>query len=237
MNKLLAPFAVTAAVAAPASAAEIQMQVSGPVIELSVSESVKAKPDIAEISAGVTTQAPTAVEAMRQNAREMMSVVNRIKALGVDADDIQTTGVNLNARYDYDRASQKQVFRGYTASNRVSVTLRDVTEVGPVLDALVAAGATDLGGPNFSIDDETTAKAQARKAALDRVQAQAQEYAGWAGYSGVRLLEISESLSQSRPVPIMRAAANDVMVEQSTPIEPGLVGTAVTINVKYEMTR
>lgn len=237
MNKLLAPFAITAAIAAPANAAEVQMQVSGPVIELSVTESVKAKPDIAEIGAGVSTQSPTAVEAMRQNAREMTTVIERIKALGIKPEDIQTTGINLSARYDYDRATEQPVFRGYNASNRVSVTLRDVTEVGPVLDALVAAGATDLNGPQFSIDDDATAKAQARKAALDRAQAQAREYAGWAGYSGVRLLEISESLSQSRPVPMMRQAMVEEAADAATPVEPGMVGTGVTIHVKYEMTR
>jgi len=236
MKNYLIPAALLGAFAVPATAAQVQIQATGPVVELSVSETVKAQPGLATIGAGVSTDAPTAVAAMRRNAVEMDAVIKRIKSLGVDADDIQTTGINLNARYDYDRTSQKQVFRGYSASNRVSVILRDVAKTGEVLDALVAAGATDLSGPQFSIDDDTAAKAQARKAAMDRAQGQAMEYATWAGYTGVRLLEVSESISGNQPMPMMQRAM--VATEAAaTPVQPGLVGTGVNVTVKYEMTR
>ena len=223
--------------ASPSQATEIEIEATGPVIELSVTESVKAKPDIATVGTGVSSEARTAVEAMRKNATEMSAVIRRIRSLGIKSDDIQTTGVSLNAQYDYDRTSRKQIFRGYQASNNVSVIVRDIDGVGPVLDALVAAGATNINGPRFSIDDDTAAKAQARKAALDSAIVQAREYANWAGYSDVRLLAISESLRSSGVQPVMmRSKAMDVEVS-ATPIEPGLVGTSVTVNVKFEMTR
>ncbi len=234
-NHLLA-FTALAAISAPAAAAEIQIPSAGPVIELSVNETVKAKPDIATISAGVSTEAPTAVAAMSMNAKEMDAVIKRIKALGISEDDIQTTGINLGARYDYDNETQRQVFRGYSASNRVSVILRKVADTGRVLDSLVAAGATDLGGPQFSIDDDTGAKAQARKAAMERAKGQALEYAAWAGYTGVRLLEVSESISGNQPMPMMERAVMSADAK-STPVQPGLVGTGVNVTVKYEMTR
>ena len=226
-----------ASVSVPAAAAEIQIQASGPVIELSVTETVDARPDIATVSAGVSTDAPSAVEAMRANARQMSAVVDRIKALGIAEDDIQTTGINLNPRYDYDRDSQQQVFRGYQASNRVSVKLRQIDETGGVLDALVAAGATDIGGPAFSIDDDSAFRAEARRAALERARAQAQDYAGMPGYSGLRLLEINESISGHQPMPVGYRAAATVAAEASTPVQPGLVATNVNITVKYELTR
>lgn len=230
--------ALLAAVAAPAAAAEIQVQAQGPLVELSVTETVKAKPDIATIGAGVTSQAPTAVEAMRRNAAAMDAVIRQIKALGIAEQDIQTTGINLNAQYDYDQARQRQVFRGYQASNRVSVILRKVSEAGRVLDALVASGATDLSGPTFSIDDDTAPRAQARKAALDKARRQAEEYARWSGYTGVRLLEVSEAIDPGRPLPYAERDAIIVTgAKVSTPVEPGLVGTMVTVNVTYEMTR
>ncbi|MXO74444.1 DUF541 domain-containing protein [Altererythrobacter aerius] len=235
----IAAAAASAAVAVPAAAsgAEVQVTSQGPLVELSVTETVKARPDIAEVSAGVTTQAPTAVEAMRANAQAMDKVVQRIRALGIAADDVQTTGINLGAQYDYDQTAQRQVFRGYQASNRVSVTLRDVKRTGPVLDALVAAGATDIGGPSFSIDDDSAPRAQARKAAFDRAQAQATEYARWAGYTGVRLLSISENVSPVRPMPYERAMVASQMDAKATPVEPGLVGTTVNVAVTFEMTR
>ena len=236
IRKLALP-AIAAAVSAPAVAAEIQVQAQGPLIELSVSETVKARPDIATVSAGVTSQAQTAVEAMRINASAMDRVVERIKALGIAADDIQTTGIELGARYDYDQAQQRQIFRGYQASNRVSVTLRKVPETGRVLDALVAAGATDIGGPSFSIDDDTAPRAQARKAALEKARAQAEDYAKWAGYTGVRLLQVSENVEPGRPMPYASRDTIVVTGAKATPVEPGLVGTMVTVGVTFEMTR
>lgn len=235
MIRTLVPLAVVAA-AMPAMAADVQVASQGPIVELSVTETVKAKPDIADVGAGVTTQAPTAVAAMTANAKAMDAVIARIKSLGIRAEDIQTTGINLGAQYDYDQSTQRQVFRGYQASNRVNVTLRDVSRAGPVLDALVAAGATDLSGPSFSMDDDSAPRAQARKAAFEKAQAQATEYARWAGYSSVRLLSVSEAVNPGRPMPMaeMRMQAADAKV---TPIEPGLVGTSVTVNVTFEMAR
>lgn len=236
MKKYLIPALMLGAITLPASAAEVQVQASGPVVELSVSETVKARPDIATISAGVTSEAPTAVAAMRQNAEAMDAVIKRIKSLGIADRDIQTTGISLGARYNYDQASQRQVFQGYTASNQVSVILRKVADTGKVLDSLVAAGATDLGGPQFSIDDDTAVKAQARKGAMERAKAQAMEYATWAGYTGLRLLEVSESISADQPMPMVQRAMADFS-EKGTTVEPGLVGMAVYVTVKYEMTR
>ena len=237
MTRTILPLAILAAAASPAAAAEIQLAAQGPVVELSVTETVKARPDLATVGAGVTSRAQTAVEAMRLNANAMDAVVQRIKALGIAADDIQTTGIELGAQYDYDQARQRQVFRGYQASNRVSVILRKVPDTGRVLDALVAAGATDISGPSFSIDDDTAPRAQARKAAMDKARRQAEEYARWAGYSGVRLLQVSELVNPGRPMPydgrVMAVAAE----AKATPIEPGLVGTSVTVTVSYEMTR
>ncbi|WP_374405217.1 SIMPL domain-containing protein [Pelagerythrobacter sp.] len=231
--------AVTSAGALPAQAAEVQIPAQGPVVELTVNETVQAKPDIVEISAGVTTDAQTAVEAMQRNAQQMTAVVERIKALGIAADDIRTVGINLGAQYDYDQATRRQVFRGYQASNRVSVTLRDVARAGPVLDALVAAGATDIGGPNFSLDDDSEARKQARQAAFEKAKAQATEYASWSGYSDVRLLEVNETVQPGPPMPYAGNAPRAVMAEAKapTPVEPGMVETLVTLTVKYEMTQ
>jgi len=238
MIRYALPLVAVSALASPALAADVQIQAAGPVVELTVNETVKARPDIATVGAGVTSRAPTAVAAMQENAKAMDAVVARIKALGIAKDDIQTTGINLYAQYDYDQTTQRQVFRGYQASNQVSVTLRKIDDTGKVLDALVAAGATDLNGPSFSIDDDTQAKAQARKTAMERARGQAMEYARMTGYSGIRLLEITESISFNRPMPMMKVMAMDAAASAApTPVEPGLVGTGVTVTVKYELTR
>ena len=236
MHRYALPMLAASFLAAPA-AAEVQVTTNGPIVALTVNESVEAEPDIVTVSAGVTTQARTAVEAMRTNATAMTAVIDRIEALGIPERDIQTTGISLGAMYDYNQATQRQVFRGYQASNRVSVKLRQIDRTGEVLDALVAAGATDIGGPSFSIDDDTAPRGQARKAALDKAKAQAEDYAKWAGYSGVRLIQVSELVNVGRPMPYMAEARGAVADAKITPVEPGLVGTSVTVTVTYEMTR
>lgn len=234
MHRIGLPLMAMAAAAVPANAADVTVAAQGPIVELSVTETVKGRPDLAEVGAGVTTDAPSAVEAMRLNAEQMARVVARIRSLGIAADDVQTTGIGLNAVYDYN--GQRSVFRGYQASNRVSVTLRKVDDTGKVLDALVAAGATDLSGPSFSIADDTAAQAQARKAAVQKAERMAREYAGWNGYTGVRVLKISEAMHAGPPMPMMRGIAAEAAMA-ATPVEPGLVGTSVTVSVTYEMTR
>jgi uncharacterized protein YggE len=232
----IALFAATA-IAAPLAAAEIQIQPTGPVIELQISETVRAAPDVARVSAGVTTEAPTATQAMRDNAAAMTAVINRLKASGVAAKDIQTDGISLNAKYTYDRPTERQVFRGYSVSNRVTVVLRDVDKAGSTLDALVEAGATDINGPNFSIDDDGQAKAKARAAAMATAKARAMEYANWAGYPGIKLLEVSEAVASRQPISVMSNMVSSRSASESTPVQPGMVGAGVTIHVKYEMTQ
>ena len=139
--------------------------------------------------------------------------------------------------YDYNQQTQRQVFRGYQASNRVSVKLRQIDRTGEVLDALVAAGATDLGGPDWSIDDDTGARAQARSAAVERARAQALEYARLTGYSGLRLLEVSETIAPQPPMPYLRNVARAEVAQAASPVQPGLVQAGVTVRVTYEMTR
>jgi hypothetical protein len=220
------------------AAAEIAISADGPVVELNVFESVSVAPDIATIGAGVTSEAPTATEALRQNSAEMQKVIARIKALGVADKDIQTTGINLNAMYDYNQEERRQVFRGYQASNRVSVILRKIDDAGKVLDALVAAGATDLNGPSFSIENDEDAKDTARKRAIERAQARVQAYADLFGYDGAKVLAIAESIEGRGAMPEMakmRVSAD--MAAAAPPVQPGMVSTGISITIKYELVK
>jgi uncharacterized protein YggE len=236
MFRFALPIAAAIAVAFPVSAAEVQIVAQGPVVELTMTESVAARPDIAEIGAGVTTQAQTAVAAMDANAGAMNAVIERIKALGIAERDIQTSGISLFPQYDYDQQARQQVFRGYQVTNRVQVTLRGIERTGEALDALVAAGATDLSGPTWSVADPKAARAQAREQALAASREQALGYARAAGYANIRLLQISEATPPGGPVPMIKLAARDA-AEQSTPVQPGEVQEGITITVTYELTQ
>ncbi len=240
MLKPVTALVAASALALPAAAfaaPQVAITPGGPVVELNIYETVDIAPDIATIGAGVTTEAPTATAALRQNSAEMQKVIARIKALGVAETDIQTTGISLNPRYDYDQETQRQVFRGYQASNRVSVILRKIDSVGETLDAILGAGATDLSGPFFSIDDDEPAKAEARKRAVARAEAQARAYATMLGYAGVKVLAVAESVAANGPVfeaSKLRAVSADASATPP-PVQPGLVQAGIGVSVTYEM--
>lgn len=228
-----------ATAAAPASAAEVQLDVKGPVVEITASETVQSEPDQATVGAGVTTRAPTAVAAMRDNAAKMEKVLARLGQLGIPRRDVQTSGVNLNPQYRYNNDNVPPTFLGYDVTNQVSVILRDTGKVGPTLDALVAAGANNVSGPYFSRDDDKAQRMAAREAAFKAAELQAREYSRMAGFSGLRLLSVEETLQRGGPIPfdVANQARIEVTAAKVTPIEPGRVGTSVQLTAKYEMTR
>lgn len=233
---LLAGAALVLSPMSIAQAANVEIMAQNPVIELSVSEQVDSAPDTATFSTGVETKAPTATQALRDNSVQARAVIDRLKSLGIAEKDIQTTGINLRADYDYDRDSRENRFVGYVVSNQVSAKVRDLPKLGKILDALVSSGATNLNGPSFSISDDSKLKDVARERALANAKSRAMTYARAEGYSGVRVLSINESMSHQSDAPMMRmeasAGSSDV-----PPIAPGQVGTVVSLNITYEMTR
>lgn len=236
MIRYAIPLLALTALTAPAAAAEVQIQAQAPVVELTVSETVNSTPDVAQVGTGVTTRAQSAKEAVRLNAVAMQKVVDRLKALGIAPNDIQTSNFNLNAQFTYPNGGGQPVFAGYEATNQVTAKLRQIDKVGDALDALVAAGATNINGPSFTLDDDTAAQQAARSRAMQRGQTMAQDYARMAGYTGVKLLEVSESV-QDGPLPPQPIAFRAQLAQAKTPIEPGEVGSTVNLTVKYEMTR
>jgi len=218
-----------------AQAANVEIVAQNPVIELSVSEQVDSAPDTATFSTGVETKAKTATEALSQNSAQARTVINRLKALGIAEKDIQTTGINLRADYDYDQENRQNRFVGYVVSNQVSATVNDISKLGKILDAIVSSGATNLNGPSFSISDDSKLKDLARERALANGKARAMGYARSEGYSGVRVLSISEGMSHQSEAPMMRMEAS--AASSAPPVAPGQVGTVVSLNITYEMTR
>lgn len=237
MLRYAIPLAAIAVTSAPASAAEIQIASQGPVVELSVSEVVRSAPDVAQIGAGVMTRAATAREALTQNSQAMDRIIARLRELGIAREDIQTSNFSVSPQYDYNQGTGEQVFQGYNVNNQVQVKLRDLPRAAEILDALVIVGANNIYGPNFMLEDDDAVEEQARAQAFARGQRMAEDYARMAGYSRVRLLEVSESVQNQGPLPQPAMVRSMDASESAPPIEPGQVGTGVNLTVKYEMTR
>lgn len=193
---------------------------------------VRIRPDIATIHLGVLTQARTAAQAIRDNAAQMNQVVARIKALGVAAEDMQTSGLSLSPINDYKEGSPTygQII-AYQVTDTLNVTAA-VEKVGQVLDEGVAAGANLGGGISFGLRDEAAARRQALQAALRAAQADAAIVAQ-AMHLDLRGPSSIEVLSGGGPI-VMRAAMTK---ELSTPIQPGTLTISATVRMVFDYIR
>lgn len=229
---VLAVAAVPAA--GPALAQDTAAQaISGTRLDVAAVGEVRRVPDIVNISAGVVTQAPSAVEAIRQNAERMASVRRALQRAGIAARDIQTSNVSLNPEYRYGDNQPPQLV-GYRASNQVNVRFRDIEASGRILDALVAQGANQINGPMLGIDQPETALDEARTAAIANARARADLYARALGMRVVRILSVSEGGAMPQPpVPMLRMQAADAGA--STEIAPGEQVLSVNLTVSFEL--
>lgn len=236
----LMTFATAAMPAAAIAQTNVTIAETAPVVTLNVTETVEAVPDEVTVGTGVQTRAPTAAQALRDNAAKMDKLIGALAKAGVAKKDIQTVGINLSAQYDYsNRDGQPSTprFIGYEAANQLSIKLHDVRKVGALLDTLVAAGATNVSGPSFSISDPAPMLRQAREAALKSAKAQADFYAQAAGYRSTRLISIAESNSGGNPPIPVAATRFKADAAQATPVEPGQVGSSVNLTVQYALER
>lgn len=206
-------------------------------LQISAHGEVQHAPDIATISAGVVTQNADATAAMRENSVRMEKVIATIRATGIAAGDVQTAGISLQAQSVW-ADKQPPKITGYQASNTVIVKLRDMAKIGPVLAALVAAGANQIDGPNFAVDKPDAALDEARRAALAKARARAELYAQAAGLRVRRIVSISESgQSMPQPRPMMRMVAANAGMMAAPPVEAGENTLAIDLNVQFELGR
>jgi uncharacterized protein YggE len=214
---------------------------TGPVVTLSVTESVRAAPNLANINTGVETRALTAKDAMAQNAAKIETLVSALLKAGINRKDIQTSGLNLNPQYDYsprnNGSNEGPRFIGYQANNNLSVVIRMLDKAGELVDTMVNAGATNINGPSFSIEDPSTLQDQARTKAVTTAQTRANFYAQAAGYKSARLLSISETNEVERPIAVMAMRMEDAAPAAKTRIEPGQLSSSITLNFRYMLER
>lgn len=193
---------------------------------------VKVEPDIATITIGVETKAPTTQEALAQNSAQAQAIIDRIRQLGVEAKDIQTTGLNIYPFYD----EQGQNIIGYTVSNMVNVTIRNIAQAGDLIDQVVQVGANRLYGVSFGVSDTEAVMAQAREAAVANARARAEQMARASGASLGRVLFITENFGASPiPVPMMADAYGAPAARSAPPVQPGQQTYSATVQITFEL--
>jgi uncharacterized protein len=199
---------------------------STPSVTVTGTGSVDAVPNRAGLVVGVSTDAATARAALAANAEKAARVIEALRSAGAAKQDLQTADVSVSPRWN-DQGRQD----GFTAHSSVQVKVRKVGRAGSILDAAVAAGATETSGPSFDRGDRAELYRGALKAAFADARAKAGTLAGEAGASLGRVLRIEESPAASGPVPMYATA----MERSPTPVEPGTQEVQATISVTFSL--
>ena len=234
---IFASLALAAAAASPgpaAAQASITQSIAGTRLDISATGEVTRVPDIAVITSGVVSRAPTATGALQDAAGRMQKVLGALKRAGVEERDIQTSNVNLNPEYRYPENQSPQL-TGYTATNQLTIRFRDIRNSGKIIDALVGEGANQINGPSLTIDKPEAALEEARANAVQTGRARAELYARSLGLRVVRVVSVSESSGYAvpPPAPPMPMMARAEMA--STNIEPGEQKLQVTLAMTFEL--
>ena len=195
---------------------------------------VRVAPDRATISVGVQTRATTAAEASAQNSRKQRAIIDAIRAKGIPAEQIATSSFNVIPETRYDREGQAVPRTlSYLVSNVVTVDVRRMDLVGPVIDAALGAGANQINSLNFSVANADSARRSALSAAVSRAKADAESMAQAAGGSLGSLIELSSTqyFAPPRPMDARMSVAAEVA---NVPIEPGQETIRAMVTARWQ---
>ena len=207
---------------------------------------ISVPPNIADISIGVVTQAKTAGDALSANSEKMEALQKVMKERGVAAKDVQTTNFNISPRYSQPPPHNPQnpvrdfvpQIVGYDVTNTVSVTARDLAKLGSLLDAVVTAGANQMHGISFRVDEPGAILDAARKKAMADAKKKAELMAGEAGVVvgfPISIRDEPGSFAPPQYAPMMGGRAMGMMAASSVPVAAGEQELSVTVHVVYEL--
>jgi uncharacterized protein YggE len=192
-----------------------------PVVVVIGEGQVTAVPDRAWISIGAESRAPSPLEAQRRNTELMRPVQEKLRAAGLPAEAIRTTGYDV--QYEWDFVNGKRVGRGYVARNTIEIRIDMIDRVGEYLEIAVGSGATSLNGIRFDMKDQAKLEREALRLAVADARAKADAAAAGAGRTIDRVVRIDEQGGVTPPVPMpyLRAAAQSAAADTAPPIAAG----------------
>lgn len=200
-------------------------------VSVSATGSVVAEADVAQISAGVVTEADSAKEAMARNSMAMTKLIAGMKAASIQPKDIQTTTLNVEPRYTQPKDGRPATINGYRVVNQVRLTVRTVQRLGEILDQAIALGANQINHIAFDVAEPELLKDKARQQAMENARRRGELYAKAAGGQLGAVLRISESVTEMHPMPGGRGMA----MRMSVPVEPGTRTLEVEVHVTYAL--
>lgn len=192
--------------------------------------SASASPDVATAQIGVETQSASPEDATRENEERMKTVVEALTAAGIDMKDIQTAYYSLWAeqRYDPEKGQPTGEYI-YHVSNSLSVKIRALSKVGAILSEAVEAGANNISGVSFSIEDTSALEMEAREKAVADAKARAESLAQLSGVELGEVVLVSEVIGGPVPIVMERAMGGGGGVS----IEPGQLEVSMQVQMSF----
>jgi uncharacterized protein YggE len=224
---------LSACAAAPVASAQQSEPETPNLRTLSVTGSGQAllTPDIAYVTIGVHTEDKNAAEAVAANNTQAQAVTEALREFGIAARDIRTTNFSIYPQQQFDERGQVQGIT-YVVDNSVYVTVRDLTEIGDLLDTAVQAGANSIYGIQFDVADKTNALSNARKAAIANAREIADELATAANVTLGPIQSIN--VYGSNPTPLFDARGS-AMEAASVPVSLGELNITVDVQVVFQI--
>ena len=202
-------------------------------ISLAATGAIKTAPDKVDISTGVTSQAPSAKDALAKNSAAMAQVIDTLKGEGLDPKDIQTTNFSVQPVYEERKEGRAPAMIAYQVTNSVRITVHDTAKLGAILDKVVNLGANDLGSIEFGVSETEALKDEARKQAVSQATANAKLYAEAAGGTLGKVLTIAED--EGMVVTRYASPAPMEMSAKAVPIEAGTATVEVRLRMTFEL--
>jgi hypothetical protein len=162
---------------------------------------VVAKPDIGKINLSIVTDALTSKIAQDENSKKSKALTDYLKKESIDDKDIKTTGYNIYPQYRYPPYGGQPTITGYQVNQSMEIKVRDLDKVSNVLDGVVSAGANQVNGLSFEIDNPDALKAEARAKAIADAKKKANELKSQVGISLGKIVNFSENTG-GYPVPV-----------------------------------
>ncbi len=201
---------------------------------------VDVKPDRARVQFSVETRASTAAAAAADNSRRQRAVLDTLQKLGITADQMQTSNLQVTPEMVYPGQGLPPKVSGYVARNSVRVDVMKLELTGTLIDAGLAKGSTGIGGLNFYSSRAAEAHREALGRAVTAARLDAEAMAKAAGLLLGGLLEITAYPSNEMPMMDYAQARGMKLasaMEAPTPINPGELKISETVMVRWAVVK
>ena len=126
---------------------------------------VSAEPDEVTVSVSVSATDRDVNTAKAEADRRYKSVLNAAKSQGVSEKDIKLSRLNLSPEYQWSNNSQKLI--GTRVSRTLSIKVRDISSVAPLLQDLVEGGVSTIDHIQTGFSNQRELERKALRAAIE----------------------------------------------------------------------